>query len=159
MWQTDLTVSRRLSICSVQGEAGGRENKTENRSYFPGLSRKLPPAPHLGLALFLKLSSLRVQLLSRSARQQKRSQDWEEWKRKKNTGPISCLSRRESGWYLPSEITAHADRHQFREENCGKTLISWLWPCTVEGWRHIWLLLYTAPNLCTAFYGVSFSGH
>lgn len=69
MWQTDLTVSRRLSIWSAGG--GEEEEKTKQKTEVISLAsaENLPPVPHLVLGcIFLKFYSLQeVPMLSRSA--------------------------------------------------------------------------------------------
>lgn len=120
---------KQISQCQDVSRSGRPEGERRKRKQnkkqklFPWPQQKnLPPVPHLVLGcIFLKFYSLQeVPTLSRSAWQQKcleRDLNWhsnsggahnahktEKWKREKSIAPTFCLSKRESGWYLPSEM-------------------------------------------------------
>lgn len=141
-WHTDLTVSRRLSICSAPRARGGRENNTKTRSYFPGLSTK--PSPRstrrsgLQISQILRLTKkcscleevpdsknawgeIEIGFLSGGTEIQSELVALQSGKGKKHY-PAWHLSKRESGdtWHL-RWMHMQVSKTLIQGENCGKT--------------------------------------
>lgn len=148
-----------------EGERGGRENKTKNRSYLPGLSRK--PSSHTTLSSGLHISQV-LQLTRSSDAQQKCltakmlgkklqlhfaqchrnwrssqcSRDWRKSLPLLRMRLILCHLR----WMADADIQGTNLWRKLWENSH----IFSLWPCKADGQRHIWLLVYTGPNLRAA---------
>lgn len=159
------SVKTSLDLVGERGREEEEKTKQKTEVICLASAENLPPIPHLVLGCtFPKFYSLQeVQMLSRSAWQQKCLErncncillsvtGIDGARNAHETGENRCPYW-EWGWYFAiwDEWQTQISKAQIYGGNSGKTLTFFpLWPCKADGQRHIWLLIYTGPNLRAA---------